>query len=323
MKANKHKIAIAVLALSLTQAASAIENNIEQETENKNTYWGIGIGSVLGAVIAGPPGAAMGAALGGSIGWGKDSSDALDKSMDELEQHELALEQRTQVLEENRLSLATTEQKLIQLKHSNAQQALRLKELRATKRSRSEDAEFLKNLVGHYAQDIYFQSGQSETPEYARERLTNLVELLKAHPDLRVTLKGFTDATGSAKLNAALAQARVDGIKDALKTQGIDETRITGLAIGEVYRTSNKVLPEADSSTQDNILDSEQNSLQEGMAFETGLADLGSINTSIKNANTTPHVLDRRVSIELSMMDSSDEPAVANLAALETSRAEQ
>ena len=79
MKTHTHKLAIAVLALSLTHTANAADNSTHNDSDNKSTYWGLGIGSVLGAAIAGPPGAAIGATLGGSIGWGKDQNDALDE----------------------------------------------------------------------------------------------------------------------------------------------------------------------------------------------------------------------------------------------------
>ena len=202
MQAKTNKLAMAVLALSLTQAVNASENTHQGEVDNKSTYWGIGLGSVLGAVIAGPPGAALGATLGGSIGWGKDQNDALDESLSELEQQELAFQQNVQILEKNSKNLKESKQEILKLRQSNARQASRLNDLDAEKKSTTQDTEFLKSLVAHYAQDIYFRSGQSETPDYTQARLASLVELLKKHPDLQVTLKGYTDPLGSAKLNA-------------------------------------------------------------------------------------------------------------------------
>lgn len=323
MKTHKHKLAITLLALSLANAASANETKMDNEPENKNTYWGIGIGSVLGAVFAGPPGAAIGATLGGSIGWGKDSHDALNENKNELEQNELALAQHNRELKQSRLKLEQTEQELLQLKRSTTQQSLALKELQASKSSRAENAEFLKNLVSHYAHDIYFQSGQSETPDYAQERLASLVKLLNAHPDLRVTLKGFTDASGSTKLNAALAQARVDSIKESLNAQGIDESRITGFAIGAVNRASNSPSSIPNNANQEILIDTDQNSQADDMTKQPELADLGSINATKEKRKVRPQVFDRRVSIELSVMESSDHAPVASLAALETQRVEQ
>ena len=40
-----------------------------------NTAAGIGSGAVLGAIIAGPPGAAVGAILGGLVGYSSERGD--------------------------------------------------------------------------------------------------------------------------------------------------------------------------------------------------------------------------------------------------------
>ncbi|MFT6030383.1 MAG: hypothetical protein ACI8O8_002128, partial [Oleiphilaceae bacterium] len=135
MQAKTNKLAMAVLALSLTQVVNASENTLKDEVENESTYWGIGIGSVLGAVIAGPPGAALGATLGGSIGWGKDQNDALDESLNELDQQELAFQQNTQILEKNSKTIKESEQEILKLRQSNSTQASRLNDLEAEQKS--------------------------------------------------------------------------------------------------------------------------------------------------------------------------------------------
>ncbi len=301
MNTKTNKLAMAVLALSLTHTANASANTTQNETDHQSTYWGVGIGSVLGAVIAGPPGAAIGATLGGSIGWGKDQNDALDESLTELEQRELALQQHHLQLEQHRKNLTQSQHEIQNLRKTHALQASRLADLEKIA-AEKQDSAFLKNLAAQYAQDIYFRSGQAQTPEYAQTRLHNLVELLKAHPDLQVTLKGYTDPFGSAKLNAALAQARVDGIRELLNTQGIDETRITGLAIGEVK----PAMPEIQDDSAESL---------------SGLDEMSVASTS------TPkdHVLDRRVSIELSVAaeDEMEDQSLASLTGLKTVGAKQ
>jgi outer membrane protein OmpA-like peptidoglycan-associated protein len=317
MQAKTNKLAMAVLALSLTQVVNASENTLKDEVENKSTYWGIGIGSVLGAVIAGPPGAALGATLGGSIGWGKDQNDALDESLNELEQQELAFQQNTQILEKNTQTLEKSEQEILKLRQSNAKQASRLNDLETQKESKTQDADFLKSLVAHYTQDIYFRSGQSEAPDYAQARLASLVELLKNHPNLRVTLKGYTDPLGSAKLNAKLAQARVDGIKELLKTHGVDESRITGLAIGEVEQAIKQPSSKALQNGLEENLHSILHSIE--VVSDTANASIDEIITadaSITKPKTKDHVLDRRVSIELSVNSLPDDQSLASLAVL-------
>ena len=114
-----------------------------------------------------------------------------------------------------------------------------------------------------------------------------------------------------------------NSIKNALQAQGIDESRITGLAIGKVDHASNKTTSKPNTSDHENLLESDQYSQADDMPLQTGLADIQSTQPDMEKVKARPHVLDRRVSIELSVMDSSDHAPVASLAALETSRAEQ
>lgn len=283
MNMNKTKLGLAVLALSLTQAVSATEAPAEISQDKQNTYWGIGIGSVLGAVIAGPPGAAIGGTLGGSIGWGKDQSDANEDLKEGVAEKEMALIQHQQHLENN---LQKAEHEVNSLKSKQVELLSRMQALQAKQDDRTQELAFLEKLVGHYAQDIYFRIGQSAAPEDTRARLSNLVELLKAYPDLQVTLKGYTDPSGSAKLNAALAEARVASIQQLLLAEGIEETRISGQAIGEV--------PEVIQPLQKDVaLDSFPEELD--LALESQSAP-----ESAPVVKRNP-MLDRRVAIELSL----------------------
>lgn len=309
MKAKKNKLAMAILAFSLTQAANASEVIAEHETDHQGTFWGIGIGSILGGVIAGPPGAAIGATLGGSLGWGKDQHDALDDGLTKLEQQKLALQQSTQQLDQNQEHLNKYEQEIRRLKHTNAMQASGLKEVEELKQTRLQNMEFLKNLIAHYSQDILFKIGQSNAPDYTQERLRSLVQLMNTHPELHVTLKGYTDSSGSKQLNEKLAQARVDGIREILKTQGIDEARITSLAIGEVDKVASERKQTSDSANSQTTLllsdDSESTP-------ETNLPLVAEIKPIQQHS---AHA--RRVSIELSLVDSTTDQNLAGIAGLQ------
>jgi len=250
------KLAMAVLALSLTHSVNASEgqNAVLNETdsvtqENSGTYWGVGIGSVLGAVIAGPPGAAIGATLGGSIGWGQDKDAELDQSLLELEQGELALQQHQDALMLKNARLNSAHNKLSQLNRENARQATRLTELmtqneqpdvigNGVQSNTVQSNTALRELITYFSQEIYFRYGESSVPAYAQARLDNLSAFLKTHPQLNISLKGYTDSQGSSDFNAALAQARVEGVKAVLLAQGIDAQRLTLEAVGEAETLS-------------------------------------------------------------------------------------
>jgi outer membrane protein OmpA-like peptidoglycan-associated protein len=290
---KKNTLAIAILALSLTQTANA--ESTQLETDNTSTYWGVGIGSVIGAVIAGPPGAALGATLGGSIGWGQDKDQALDQSLVELEKNEQVLGQTQAALHQKQTTLLQTKQALSELSRANAQQSAQLVNLKM--QETGDDAQTNKTLqevIGHYAQEVYFRNGESGVPIYAEDRLNRLTEFLNSHPNLQVLLKGYTDQNGTAEFNTALAQARVDGIKEALLAKGVDASRVSTKAIGETDSLLDSLL-----LTNESLADSSGDISDSGVSINDSSA-------SVHDSND--YVLDRRVSIELSISDQTMQP---------------
>ncbi|MBB5458892.1 cytochrome c oxidase subunit 2 [Paraburkholderia sp. Cpub6] len=73
---------------------------------------------------------------------------------------------------------------------------------------------------------IYFESGKSTLPADAKAAVDAAAAYAKAHPDAKFTLSGFTDATGSADVNAKLAKSRAEAVRDALKAAGIADDHI-------------------------------------------------------------------------------------------------
>jgi cytochrome c oxidase subunit 2 len=73
---------------------------------------------------------------------------------------------------------------------------------------------------------VYFETGKSTLPADAQAAVDAAAAYAKAHPDAKFTLSGFTDATGSADLNAKLAKSRAEAVRDALKAAGIAEDHI-------------------------------------------------------------------------------------------------
>ncbi len=73
---------------------------------------------------------------------------------------------------------------------------------------------------------VYFELGKDTLPADASSAVNAAAAFAKAHPDAKLTLSGFTDATGSADKNADLAKARAQAVRDALKAAGVAEDRI-------------------------------------------------------------------------------------------------
>ena len=73
---------------------------------------------------------------------------------------------------------------------------------------------------------MYFASGKSAFDAEANKSLAVAIDYLKAHPDTKVMLSGFVDASGNATRNAELAKVRAFAVRDALTAAGIDASRI-------------------------------------------------------------------------------------------------
>ncbi len=73
---------------------------------------------------------------------------------------------------------------------------------------------------------VYFDTGKSTLPADAQAAIQAAADYAKAHPDAKFAVSGFTDATGSAEVNAQLAKQRAEAVRDALKAAGIAEDHI-------------------------------------------------------------------------------------------------
>lgn len=74
--------------------------------------------------------------------------------------------------------------------------------------------------------EIYFATGKSALPGDAHDALATALAYAQAHPQASLAVSGFTDATGSAALNAALSKQRALAVRDALQAAGLAPGRI-------------------------------------------------------------------------------------------------
>ncbi len=75
--------------------------------------------------------------------------------------------------------------------------------------------------------------------------LNGVVAYLQANPSTKVSLKGFTDNSGSAEVNKRLTQQRINAVKTALTGAGIDADRISATNFGEAYPITDNSNPQA------------------------------------------------------------------------------
>lgn len=88
--------------------------------------------------------------------------------------------------------------------------------------------------------NLNFATGSAELGNGTE--VDNLASILKAYPEVDVTINGYTDNTGDATKNQALSEARAASVMGRLVAQGIDISRIKAVGHGDAN-------PVADNST--------------------------------------------------------------------------
>ena len=89
---------------------------------------------------------------------------------------------------------------------------------------------------------LLFDTNAATLQPASQEQLQNIAAILKAYPNVRVTIGGYTDNTGDATANQLLSQQRADSVRQELINMGISEDRLTARGFGEQN-------PVADNST--------------------------------------------------------------------------
>jgi len=80
---------------------------------------------------------------------------------------------------------------------------------------------------------VNFLSGGAELTAGSIVVLLDLANELSANPDLKLEIRGHTDATGSAEANLALSQRRATAVLNTLVDMGIDKGRLKAVGYGE------------------------------------------------------------------------------------------
>jgi OmpA-OmpF porin, OOP family len=80
---------------------------------------------------------------------------------------------------------------------------------------------------------LLFQTGKSEIDmDKSADQLTNMVEVLKAFPNVKIKIGGYTDNVGSEAGNMKLSAARATAVVNYLVGKGIDKARLASEGYG-------------------------------------------------------------------------------------------
>lgn len=79
---------------------------------------------------------------------------------------------------------------------------------------------------------VFFEFDSATLTREAQEKLTNVANVLTAHPELKVRVEGNCDERGSEQYNLALGQRRADAARKYLDNLGVQDGQITSISFG-------------------------------------------------------------------------------------------
>ncbi len=104
-------------------------------------------------------------------------------------------------------------------------QAKELEKIAETKRTDN-------GLVTKLKSDILFDSGKSDLKPAAENNLKQMADIMKKYPENILTIKGYTDSTGSAGINTSLSQKRAEAVRGQLIAAGLPAATISSVGMG-------------------------------------------------------------------------------------------
>lgn len=186
---------ISILALCAASPAFAGGSSKQERV-------GVGAGAAVGAAAGGPVGFLIGAAIGAKVG-------------DKMHRKNSAIDELNASLHESRHELEAL--------------AAELEQVRIADRPKLVDL-----MQAGIDMDILFRTDEFVLADTNGGRLRRLGQRIAAMPDIFVRLDGFADERGAADYNGQLSLRRAEFVRDQLVTAGVDSSRISVAAHGEV-----------------------------------------------------------------------------------------
>ena len=91
---------------------------------------------------------------------------------------------------------------------------------------------------------VYFAPGKSEINPGTETILFEVLKTMRAYPDMKVEIRGYTDNSGRYYKNMELSLARAQAVRDWLINKGMNADNLTAKGFGEEY-------PIADNATEE------------------------------------------------------------------------
>ncbi|SNV32634.1 Putative K(+)-stimulated pyrophosphate-energized sodium pump [Chryseobacterium taklimakanense] len=98
-----------------------------------------------------------------------------------------------------------------------------------------QDKSVLNESDWYTVENLFFASGSADIVPGSEANLQNLAEIMKAYPDMKVKVGGYTDNTGNEATNQKLSELRAKTAKIKLLEMGISPERVEAEGYGSRY----------------------------------------------------------------------------------------
>jgi OOP family OmpA-OmpF porin len=89
------------------------------------------------------------------------------------------------------------------------------------------------NRDGHITLYINFDFGKSTIRDESKPVIDQIVQMMKANPDLKIGVEGHTDNVGTPASNKTLSEARAKSVVSAIVAQGVSADRLSPSGFGQ------------------------------------------------------------------------------------------
>lgn len=83
-----------------------------------------------------------------------------------------------------------------------------------------------------FKSDILFDTGKSTLKPQAKSNLQEMANIMKKYPENVLSIKGYTDNTGTERVNNVLSEERALSVKEQLVAAGMPQNVISTLGMG-------------------------------------------------------------------------------------------
>lgn len=94
------------------------------------------------------------------------------------------------------------------------------------------------------ASDLLFNTGSATLKPGATLELDRLAGFMRANPQTRIIVEGYTDSRGSESYNQGLSQQRAQAVAGSLAAQGVAQDRIQAVGRGKDFPVASNATPE-------------------------------------------------------------------------------